>query len=121
MKKYAIITICDNNNYGNRLQNYALHKILSNFGLDNVTLWDEKENTLKAQIKLAIKKVLPTSNINRKKYIAFQKFTRKNIANKYVSMSNLKEINNKFDYFIVGSDQIWNYNFGHAQNIFLVC
>ena len=30
-------------------------------------------------------------------------------------MSNLKEINNKFDYFIVGSDQIWNYNFGHAQ------
>lgn len=114
-KKIGIITICDNTNYGNRLQNYALHKIISNLGLDNVTLWDKKENTLKEQIKLAIKKVLPTSNINRKKYILFQKFTRKKIANKYVSMSNLKEINNKFDYFIVGSDQIWNYNFGHAQ------
>lgn len=79
MKKYTTITICDNGNYRNRLQNYALHKILSNFGLDNVTLWDKKENTLKEQIKLAIKKVLPTSNINRKKYISFQKFTRKKL------------------------------------------
>jgi len=29
MKKVGIVTIIDNNNYGNRLQNYALAKYLN--------------------------------------------------------------------------------------------
>ena len=33
MKKAAIITINDNDNYGNRLQNYAVMKIVESLGL----------------------------------------------------------------------------------------
>lgn len=115
-KKVAIITICDNSNYGNRLQNYALHRVISNLGVDSVTLWDKKENTIREQIKLFIKKIVPTGNIDRNKYTKFQEFTRNRINNYYIDLNDLNKINDKFDYFIVGSDQIWNYNFGHAKD-----
>ena len=114
MSNAAIITICDNNNYGNRLQNYALHKVLESIGVSNVTLYDEKENTVKARVKFFIKNIVPTKNINRLRRVSFEIFTRRNIKNKYVNLSELQKLNNEFDYFIVGSDQIWNYNFGHA-------
>lgn len=116
MNNVAIITICDNDNYGNRLQNYALYKVISKFGFNSMTLWDKSENTVKKQIKLATKKILAINNLNYKRNIIFEKFTRKHISNKYVDLDNLKQISNEFDYFIVGSDQIWNYNFGHAQD-----
>lgn len=38
MLKVGIVTICDNNNYGNRLQNYALSKVLTNMGVQNYTI-----------------------------------------------------------------------------------
>lgn len=115
MTKVGIVTICDNSNYGNRLQNYALYKTLDNMGIKCSTLWDKKENTIKSKIKMTIKKILPTNNINRKKNLKFNDFTRNRINNKYVQLNKLYEVGNEFDYFIVGSDQIWNYNFGHAQ------
>lgn len=116
MKKTAIITICDNSNYGNRLQNYALDKVLSNLNLNNVTLWNQSENSLKSKIKLIGKQILAINNLHYRKNISFEMFTRKNISNKYVDLDKLEQISNEFDYFIVGSDQIWNYNFGHAKD-----
>lgn len=116
MNKTAIITICDNNNYGNRLQNYALDHVLNNLNLNNVTLWSKSENNLKANIKLIAKRILAINNLQYRRNISFEKFTRKNLSNKYIDLGRLEEINNKFDYFIVGSDQIWNYNFGHAKD-----
>lgn len=115
MKKAAIITICDNYNYGNRLQNYALHKVLINLGIKNDTIWDEKENNLNGKKKLLLKYILSLIKPKFKKNISFNIFTRKNISNKYVNLNKLDEINKEYDYFIVGSDQIWNYNFGHAN------
>ena len=38
MKKVGILTIIDNNNYGNRLQNYAVQKILKNNHIIPITL-----------------------------------------------------------------------------------
>ena len=38
MKKVGIITIIDNGNYGNRLQNYATHKVLIKMKNDVITL-----------------------------------------------------------------------------------
>lgn len=115
MNKVAIVTICDNNNYGNRLQNYALHKVINELGIDNMTLWDKSENTIKERIKFNVKKIVPSNNIQRKKHIKFNEFTRRNISNMYIDLNNLNKISDQFDYFIVGSDQIWNYNFGHAK------
>ena len=38
MKKLGIVTIIDNNNYGNRLQNYATQTILNKMGIENNTI-----------------------------------------------------------------------------------
>lgn len=116
MNNSAIITICDNNNYGNRLQNYALSKVLDNLGVNNVTLWDKNRNNLKSNIKLIIKLLLCRINPKFKRNVLFQIFTCKNTNVKYVDLNNLKSLNNNFDYFVVGSDQIWNYNFKYAQD-----
>lgn len=116
MKKVAIITICDNNNYGNRLQNYALNEIIKKIGYESVTLWDKKENSIKKKIKLIIKRISPIKNLLQKRSIAFELFTQYNITNFYIDQTKLEEIGDKFDYFIVGSDQIWNYKFGCASD-----
>lgn len=116
MKKVAIITICDNTNYGNRLQNYALHKVLKNMGIENSTLWDKSKNTLLKKVKFIIKMIISVFDLSKRKSLSFEKFTYTNISNEYNDLENLEQINDKFDYFIVGSDQIWNYNFGHAKD-----
>ena len=36
--KVGIITIVDNDNYGNRLQNYAVQKVLKNLNVDSETI-----------------------------------------------------------------------------------
>ncbi|NRE73941.1 polysaccharide pyruvyl transferase family protein [Enterococcus faecium] len=56
-------------------------------------------------------------NLNKKRQINFIKFTRKNIKetelliNKETKKEDLNNIDNKFDAFIIGSDQVWNYTF----------
>ena len=49
MKKGCIITLTDNSNLGNRLQNYALQKFLEKNFIDCDTLWlvDKKESIKK--------------------------------------------------------------------------
>ncbi len=129
--KIAIITINDNNNYGNRLQNYALQQFLKS-GFCNVdSIWySEKENSIlnkkiwtwKSIIKYIINKgnfrdyvnkyylrdVLRTYNI--------RKFTRKYINTKY-DFTIKEDLDNEYDYFIVGSDQVWNPNFWYGKEI----
>lgn len=55
MLKIEIITINDNNNYGNRLQNYALQQYLSNkFGIEKIDIiWYDSEYTCKSQIDIS--------------------------------------------------------------------
>ena len=42
MKKVAILTINDNLNYGNRLQNYAVQEVLKKNGLKSETINNQK-------------------------------------------------------------------------------
>lgn len=106
MGKIAIITITDNTNYGNRLQNYAVEKILERHGYKAETLW-EKDNC-KKKIKDFAKSLLPL----KKKWIRYKRiknFTRKNTNVRIISSyNNLSKYCDEYDYFVVGSDQIWN-------------
>ena len=108
MKKIGIITLNGNNNFGNKLQNYALKHVLENYDYNVDTIWFKEEHNIK---KNFIKKLL----IFKKKYkreMIFENFTKKYL--------NRKIFNNKIDNFsnfIVGSDQVWNYKFsGVNQN-----
>jgi len=54
MKKVGIVTIIDNNNYGNRLQNYALAKYLNKLNVKAITLKNEKFFNHRANLKQKI-------------------------------------------------------------------
>ena len=119
MKKIAILTINDNNNYGNRLQNYALQEFIKkNCNLKIETIWNniykfKKRN--KIRIKQIIKLLLRKTG--SKRYFKFVKFT-KNIKHSKIKIYNYKLtniINNKYDYFITGSDQVWNPKFNRLS------
>lgn len=109
MNKVAIITI-ESVNYGNRLQNYALQKVLSSFDL-NVETIRRHEPTYKSilgrmtkECKMAVKWLLKTKD---QRFFAFDKKIKKS---SFVASANSfdKSFENKYDYYVVGSDQVWN-------------
>ena len=135
MKKIGIITIPDYNNYGNRLQNYAARKFFQDLGceVDTLELNDLDFPQYKARrIKLFLKKwklkplvyffeLLKNSKKKVKRYIKFEKFTKKYLNVKYHpdgSMQNLKRIATQYDYFVLGSDQIWHPTVNTTPNLF---
>ena len=102
MKKVGIFTLNSNDNYGNKLQNYALKKVIEkhNFLVD--TIWLKEEYSLK---KMIIKKIL-FFNIEYRRQMNFEKFTQR-----YLKRKIFDEKKYNYDYFVVGSDQVWNYTF----------
>ncbi|MBR2743988.1 MAG: polysaccharide pyruvyl transferase family protein [Clostridia bacterium] len=112
MKKIGIVTFNDNNNYGNRLQNYATNVIYSKLGFRCETIENiANSKSAKYKIKHYMKLLF------RKRYKHFIEFNR-NIKFSSIKIDNCKKINNsiknklnkRYDYFIVGSDQVWNSN-----------
>jgi len=101
MKKAGIITQNGHFNHGNRLQNYALQAYLYNeFQVNSETIWSLSIiRFLKEKIKLCI------NLLKSKRTRRFVKFSRKYINSKFYLSNN---VTNKYDYMIVGSDQVWN-------------
>lgn len=118
--KVAIITIFGKNNYGNRLQNYALQEVVKEVGADVVSLVPEKQKKYPVYIlrKMAIifNSFIQRMNISieiRRK-LKFDLFTDKYINSKWIfgkTRRLKKSLSSSFDYFITGSDQVWNPNF----------
>ena len=124
MKKIGILTINDNYNLGNRLQNYATQEFLKDFGLEVETIQNIKKYynsnytfRFKEKIKIIVKYILPKPKYKR--YINFLKFN-KNIkwSNYLIDYKHIPlEINEEYNYFVTGSDQVWNPNFGRMSDI----
>ena len=128
--KIGIITINDNNNYGNRLQNYALQKFLINeLKIEKVdTIWYSSKNRYLSKVDIFNWKTWVKYII---KYIINWKNQRKDLKEIYlkdnIRMYNISKFTKKistrfdfkiknnlekeYDYFIVGSDQVWNPDF----------
>lgn len=125
--KIGIISINDLTNYGNRLQNYALYQILSKYGdvenipyyygsyrIDNNSKIYKKrgflrttKNILRVCTKKFSKIIFNSKQIQReKRFLSFNKLIKHHSA--INQKTNYKILNNQFDYFCVGSDQIWN-------------
>ena len=126
-----------NSNFGNKLQNYAVQEILKKEGLNTVNivnvpcLNNNKVNhteVIKLYIKGWFRYILKGDKIKdcvdpkdpkeRKKN--FLEFNKK-IANSkhFFSFSRLQEFN-KYDYYFVGSDQIWNPIYGGLSDLDLL-
>lgn len=129
--KIAIITLNQNDNYGNRLQNYALQEYLLNeIKINKIeTIWYDPQYTYISKVEAFTWKTWIKYFINwknqrtylKKLYLKdnirmynIGKFTKK-ISTRldFKIKDNLSE---KYDYFIVGSDQVWNPNFWSKNN-----
>ena len=124
MKKIGILTINDNNNYGNRLQNYAVQQILKKMNTTPYTIINttsflfENENYIIKTLKKIKRNIIrQKATFYRKKYFRqFNKnivFYKKKISEKKIPTN----LDSKFDYFVVGSDQVWNPNFNRLSSI----
>lgn len=135
MKKIGIITLNGEFNYGNRLQNFALQKVLQSYNVqaDTIVIKTNKLDKLKKDLwiggihgisdlnqmlKKNFSKMTPSSIERRKNYKAMQaakwgiigRFSQKNISTLKVEKKYLTHLQQHYDLFIVGSDQVWNPN-----------
>ena len=82
----------------------------------------EKPGPLKKRGKDLIKKILCSTivkNNEMNRMLSFTKFTRKNIPTRKVSSKCTYNVLSKYyDYFVVGSDQVWNPCFGNYEPYF---
>lgn len=124
--KIGILTIFDNNNYGNRLQNYASQQILKKLGFGTYTFINDVncnfyEKYFVTISKKIIKKILMWRvNFNRNlRTDNFKKFND-NIDFYKRNINILSKID-ELDYVIAGSDQIWNPNFDRLSPVDLLC
>lgn len=112
MKKVGIVTIYDINNFGNRLQAYALNKFISNLGYNCEQIKSNGKVGLLYKIKYNIKKELDLflhKSVRKRKY-NFKKFNKNIKFSKFFIRNNhvSSKINEEYSYFVVGSDQVWN-------------
>lgn len=104
MKHIAIVTI-ESLNYGNRIQNYALQQALRSLGYSTKTLHRIRHsNEMKAKVKSFIQYLLQTKGSKFKQFD-----TNIDYSNIIISGDEYPyDLSEKFDYFIAGSDQVWN-------------
>lgn len=125
MKKIGIVTIVDDNNYGNRLQNYAVQETGKKLGFESYTLKNQvrcnkQNNFIMINLLLFLKTI--QNIIDRfsrmQRYSNFKSFDKKiNFYQKTITSCNAKKFDNLFDYFLSGSDQIWNISFRRSTYI----
>lgn len=130
--KIAINTIVDYNNYGNRLQNYALQEVLQKYGYEVETI-KNFANPEKTRSERILNSLTDGSALNKLKKRIQKKESQnadaisdrerlerfKCFTTDYINETKV-QINEKttnfsffetFDAFVIGSDQVWNYEF----------
>lgn len=113
--KVAIVTLIGNFNYGNRLQNYAMTQILSSLGNSVETLvFPEKPDLSISHLKYRANVLLgrvkdPTKSMTPERLNRFKAFNA-NISMRKVGR-DYSFLNDEYDCFVVGSDQVWNPEF----------
>lgn len=135
MKKVAIMTLNGYYNYGNRLQNYALQKVIESLGFECETILNTtcKKNRMNDRIKrfinlsfsdkyLLISKKFNSNKHNKQKIHEldesrmelFKEFSNKNINETNFSIELGKvphDLERNYEYIVAGSDQVWNPNY----------
>ncbi len=125
--KVGIVTISDMGNYGNRLQNYALSYTLrekfgcrveslvscteKSFENGNYLLWLKNRIAKLCCISPAFAEKQWGPNMTR--WANFCNWDKKHIPTRrfYGSTSLPEDLQNRYDLFFAGSDQIWNWRF----------
>lgn len=101
--KVGIVTI-NSFNYGNRLQNYALQEVIKSLGFSVDTIPRKAPLNFVGRIKMIRQHILGT------KVAKFDSFEKNITKSKFIALANDADDNLSFayDFFVAGSDQIWN-------------
>lgn len=131
--KILILTIYDTNNLGNRLQNYAVQRLVNYFSYNCKTLNYEKGTNFYIKIfKYILQRLtryhLPGDKLYWKLYPRIWKrdYNFFLFNSKYISHVNFHSIHQlyRYSYYVVGSDQVWNpkwYSRNHVKkDLFLL-
>lgn len=126
MSKYAILTLNDPLNYGNRLQNFALSKVLRSYGTTStIQVRRCSYNTINL-VKRRIKDYLyPFKPIIRNEKVShipaairrvrrFRAFESQYLGRPEYELSGMLGLAGKTEEIgtlVIGSDQVWNYTF----------
>lgn len=144
MKKVAIITLNGYYNYGNRLQNFALQEVVKSLGFNVETIINANKplqiknsglisqakkirnkslieiiKKINARIKLVVFKSENEKNELARTKI-FMEFTQNYIKETTFSISENNipnDLSDSYDYFITGSDQVWNPDYLYDSSI----
>lgn len=119
MRNIYIATPVDMGNYGNRLQNFAVHRICEKIGFHPITLAVDNKKYGGLVSKHVIMGVLSRLNFEKVasrsarfdsilKSLKAWKFTRRWIETKYVSFDFKSQSIEKDAYVGIGGDQIWS-------------
>lgn len=121
--RVGIVTINDNRNLGNRLQNFAVQEIVKRVSpgaiVETIKNTNRKERgeTLIVRVKNLLRDY---KYYNRT--INFRSFNKNITFSKhaYDAANDNRKLGDKYDYFLVGSDQVWNPNYGWLNSIDLL-
>ncbi len=108
--KVGILTLSESDNYGALLQSYALQTAISKLDAESEVLRFEKKEEKKNESDTKIPAFASMiQNQAKKRAELFENF-RKEFLKTSEKMSNkdLEKLNEVYDLFIVGSDQVWN-------------
>ena len=113
MKKIGIVTIDGDNNYGNRLQNYALEQSIKSLGFEVETLVFPKKKEIRDIVRTVVKLRKKEFRIQRQKSAKMENLKSKGFKifrEKYLQNKEYKREDDfsGFDRFVTGSDQVWN-------------
>ena len=122
MKQVAIITLYGNNNFGNKLQNYAVQESLKKFNTNPTTLrlfsgGGSFMDYFINRAKYLLKRTIMQKKLYRNKN--FKIFEKEYINNSQKIYFNNEKANMKYDYYSIGSDQVWNPYFGLKEPFML--
>ena len=120
--KIGKITFDGYNNYGNSLQNYALQEYLKRYSDIVDTIWHSPQERLNAFWKWGKKEEVKFL-LNHKSFrndvksgirawelarrVRGMDFSQRYINIRY-DIEKLEDVSDEYDYFVVGSDQVWN-------------
>lgn len=130
VKKVGIITYHGSHNYGSVLQSYALQTALENYGYTTQII-NLRTNEQREMYKIISKKNNWKYNFirflfyidNKVKYNKFENFISNTLnvtEDEFNTSSQLKANAPLFDAYITGSDQVWNMNVPHFDDVYFL-
>ena len=145
MKRIGIHTIIDYVNYGNRLQNFATQEILKSLGYEAESIINYPTKPIEKGLAFTVKRIVNALKLSpvtlfqkawekiadrnkkplyeacqRAKAKSFKAFSDTYIVESdfTLRLNNIPDnLNIRYDYVVVGSDQIWNPNIRYGSSL----